>query len=104
MMLKQFVESFCADTAEITVTIMPMNEVHRSYWIELHLGRGAGDLPGCRSRPALERYRSAALAELVCVCPAARPGEIELLAQTDWKNITLLAAQIERGDLAGCVI
>ena len=45
MMLKQFVESFCADTAEITVTIMPQADAHRSYWIELHLGRGAGDLP-----------------------------------------------------------
>lgn len=104
MMLKRFVEQYCADTAKITVTIMPMDEAHWSYWIELYLGRGTGDLPGCRSRPALDRYRSAALAELVCVCPAAQPGEIGILAQTDWKNITLLAAQIERGDLAGRVI
>ena len=68
--------------------------------MDLPLGRG---VESSRSRPALERYSSAGLAELVCICPAARPGEISLLAQTDWKNITLLASQILSGELAGKV-
>lgn len=98
MMLRQFVERFCADTAEVHVYIVPTEGAGIS--VDLPLGRGVG---GSRSRPALECYSSAGLAELVCICPAARPGEISLLAQTDWKNITLLASQILGGELEGRV-
>lgn len=98
MTLRQFVESFCADTAEVHVYIVPTTGAGIS--VELPLGRGVG---GSRSRPALERYSSAGLAELICICPAARPGEIELLAETDWKNITLLASQILGGELEGSI-
>lgn len=100
MKLKAFVKRYCSSIEEITVRLLSY-EIGGTAWADVELGHGIGPYLDHMSRPALDKYKELAQAELLCVMGSADREGIFLSVEMEMPQLVLLAGLIEAGELPG---